>query len=145
MLSDYWSGNSALSAAAQLPDVMRMILFDPSIDIAQLFDTMLADEWSPLQANNPDHLEKARELLHNEMIQTRIVIGSSVTLGSGLSVGYVMYLLRGGALMSSMLSAMPAWRFIDPLPVLGSTGFKDFSTDQESLQSIVNMGQDKTG
>jgi hypothetical protein len=31
---------------------------------------------------------------------------------------YVLWLIRGGVLMGSYLSALPAWRILDPLPVL---------------------------
>jgi len=34
----------------------------------------------------------------------------------------VIWLIRGGALVGSMLSAMPAWQMIDPLPVLHRGG-----------------------
>ncbi len=36
----------------------------------------------------------------------------------GLTVGIVSWLLRGGALLSALLSSMPLWRGFDPLPVL---------------------------
>jgi hypothetical protein len=35
-----------------------------------------------------------------------------------LSAGYLVWCLRGGALVASALSALPAWRSFDPLPVL---------------------------
>ena len=48
----------------------------------------------------------------------RRVTESGVVLSAGLSIGYVIWLVRGGVLVSSMLSALPAWQMIDPLPVL---------------------------
>ena len=59
----------------------------------------------------------------------------------GLSVGYVVWLLRGGVLVSSMLSALPAWQMVDPLPVLSaarprkgtSKGGKDDDASVEGL------------
>ncbi len=48
-------------------------------------------------------------------------IASSIALTTGVSVGYIVWLVRGGVLVSSMLSAMPAWQMIDPLPVLMSS------------------------
>ena len=47
-------------------------------------------------------------------------IASAIALSSGLSIGYVIWLIRGGVLLSSMLSALPAWQMLDPLPVLTS-------------------------
>ena len=39
---------------------------------------------------------------------------------SGVSIGYVVWLVRGGVLMSSMMSALPAWQMVDPMPVLAA-------------------------
>jgi len=69
------------------------------------------------------------------------VVGSSAVVTTGLSVGYVVWLARGGMLLASLLSSMPAWRAIDPLPVLAS--FRDDdedAADDESLDSLVRKG-----
>lgn len=69
------------------------------------------------------------------------VVGSSAVVTTGLSVGYVVWLARGGMLLASLLSSMPAWRAIDPLPVLAS--FRDDdedSADDESLDALVRKG-----
>ena len=69
------------------------------------------------------------------------VVGSSTIVSTGLSVGYVVWLARGGMLVASLLSTMPAWRAIDPLPVLASFRDKDEdSEDDESLDSLVRKG-----
>jgi len=36
----------------------------------------------------------------------------------GLTVGFVSWLLRNGALLSALLSSMPLWRGFDPLPIV---------------------------
>ncbi len=69
------------------------------------------------------------------------MVGSSAVLTTGLSVGYVVWLARGGMLLASLLSSMPAWRAIDPLPVLAS--FRDNDEDEgddESLDALVRKG-----
>ena len=58
-------------------------------------------------------------------------------VSAGFSVGYVVWLARSGILLSSVLTSMPAWRFIDLLPILGSLNFKDEEEDKESLESMV--------
>lgn len=72
------------------------------------------------------------------------LVGGSVGITSGLSVGYLIWLVRGGTLMGSMLSSLPAWRFVDPLPVLG-TLVDDVESDEESLQSMVDGPVSKSG
>jgi hypothetical protein len=45
---------------------------------------------------------------------------SSVTGGSGLllTTGLISWVLRGGALASTLLTTVPLWRGVDPLPLL---------------------------
>ncbi len=80
--------------------------------------------------------DQQRELLEEAYEQSRSAIGRSITLTSGLSVGYLIWLIRGGTLMGSVLSSMPAWRLVDPLPILGSMT-DDFEESEESLESMV--------
>ena len=58
----------------------------------------------------------------------------------GLTVGYVAWTIRGGHLLASILAQMPAWRLIDPLPVLEypvPAAGEPKDRDEETLQSIV--------
>jgi len=66
----------------------------------------------------------------------KIVIGSSAVVSTSLSVGYVIWVLRGGSLLTAFLSAMPAWQAFDPLPVLQSFEKKNEEED-DTLLSIV--------
>jgi hypothetical protein len=72
-------------------------------------------------------------------------VGTTLTFTSGLTVGYVLWTIRGGLLLSSLLAQMPAWRFVDPLVVLDEQGEPDDPHwdrpdqpgEEESLASIV--------
>ncbi len=59
----------------------------------------------------------------------------TIAIGTGtlLSAGTVTWLLRGGALLSSFLWAIPAWRGFDPLPIVTSRadGVIGISPDEE--------------
>jgi hypothetical protein len=50
-----------------------------------------------------------------------LTIGAITGFGA---LGYVLWALRGGALMALALSQLPSWRMIDPLPVLESYAVK---------------------
>ena len=97
----------------------------------------------PLTLINQDHsfvikLNDMREELLMDNENTQKIVGGSLTVSAGFSVGYVVWLARSGVIMSSVLSSLPAWRFIDPLPVLASLQQKDKDDDDdESLESIV--------
>ena len=71
------------------------------------------------------------------------VAGSVFVVSTGLSVGYVLWLLRGGALIASLLSSLPAWRLVDPLPVLGSVGGRAGDEDDDSLEDLVAEDRDQ--
>lgn len=84
-------------------------------------------------------LDRLRESIKSEAELEHRVVGSAVAIGTGLSVGYVIWLLRGGLLVTSLLSSLPAWRYVDPLPVLGRLQGED-EDDDESLESMVRSG-----
>ena len=66
-----------------------------------------------------DNLERAMQ----EREQQAHLLGRVASFsGVALSVGFVAWILRGGALLTSFLVSMPAWRHFDPLPVLSSGG-----------------------
>ena len=66
-----------------------------------------------------DNLERAMEEREH---QARLLGRVASFSGIALSAGFVAWILHGGALLTSFLVSMPAWRHFDPLPVLGSAG-----------------------
>ena len=66
------------------------------------------------------------------------MVGTAVTVSTGLTVGYVVWMIRGGLLLSSLIAQMPAWRLIDPLVVLSGTKDDLFESDEEQEKPGVN-------
>ena len=64
-------------------------------------------------------LDSIREEADERQETEQRFIASTVTVSTAFSVGYVVWLVRGGVLLTSVLSSLPAWRMVDPLPVLG--------------------------
>ncbi|MGB5439036.1 MAG: putative Ig domain-containing protein, partial [Gammaproteobacteria bacterium] len=90
-------------------------------------------------------LDEQRELIHERDYFQHTVVGSTMTVTTGLSVGYVVWMIRGGVLLSSLLSSLPAWRWVDPLPVLASLARdSEDDEDDESLETIVDGGEEET-
>lgn len=85
------------------------------------------------------NLDALHEQLQGTGIERRHVVASSIALSTGMSVGYVIWLIRGGALVGSMLSAMPAWQMIDPLPVLHRGGGRGHSIDMGEEDASVEQ------
>lgn len=89
-------------------------------------------------------LDEVRRELGDIDLDKKMVIGSSTIVSSSLSIGYILWLLRGGVLLSAMLSSLPAWRVIDPLPILhGALESNQADDDDESLQSMIESSEEK--
>ncbi len=87
-----------------------------------------------------DLLDKNRSAFEELKGQEQLVVSSAVALTSGLSIGYIVMLVRGGLLVGSIVSSLPAWTLIDPVPVLQN--FDEGNDDQdESLESLVEDRQ----
>ncbi|MFK7856966.1 MAG: cadherin-like domain-containing protein, partial [Granulosicoccus sp.] len=117
--------------------------FGVDIDSLDLADFMRLSQ-SEISQNTEDFiasLDKQQANLDEQASFAQTIVGSSVGISSGLSVGYLIWLIRGGTLMGSVLSSMPAWRFVDPLPILGSL-VEDIDGDDESLASMVDADGD---
>jgi len=50
--------------------------------------------------------------------QKAIAVGMATGVSVSFAAGYVIWLLRGGSLLASLLAATPLWKSFDPLPVL---------------------------
>jgi hypothetical protein len=72
-----------------------------------------------------------------ELTQMRqVMVGTALTATGGLTVGYVLWMVRGGLLLSSLIAQLPAWKLVDPLTVLDSVQDEE-DEDDESLETIV--------
>ncbi len=92
--------------------------------------------------NLKNSLDDFRKEANMDMQDSEAVIGSAIAVSTGLSVGYVVWMIRGGMLLSSMISSMPAWQLADPLPILKNTRNDDDDDDDESLETIIKNSSD---
>jgi hypothetical protein len=85
-------------------------------------------------------LDRLQEEIESFVGLETMVAGSSIAVTMGLSIGYVIWLTRGGLLLASLLSSLPAWRLIDPIAVLAHLGTddEDDRDEDESLDTIVS-------
>ena len=68
-------------------------------------------------------------LENSDEFDSVFVLQVSTGLGAVLSVGFVSWVLRGGALAATLLSTVPMWRGFDPLPML--MGRRKTNDDEE--------------
>ena len=85
-----------------------------------------------------DELDRLREQTQARAHSEHKIIGVSAVLTGGMSAGYVLWLLRGGVLLSSLLTSLPAWRIVDPLLVLAKRDRRE-EEDEESLETLVEQ------
>jgi len=78
------------------------------------------------------------EVLSEAAIETWVT-GSAVMTGTGLSVGYIVWMIRGGYLMASLMSVLPVWQNVDPLHVLDALA--DDDDDDESLEEMIEKAE----
>ncbi len=88
-------------------------------------------------------LDDMRRQVLDADLQNKIVVGSTVSVTTGVSIGYVLWLIRGSVLLSTVLSSLPAWRLIDPLPVLSGM-LNEEDEDGESLESIIEDSEEES-
>jgi hypothetical protein len=72
-------------------------------------------------------------------IRERLAIGSpevAVSAASLLTVGYLVWNLGSGLLVSTFLSSLPTWSALDVLPVISKSAIDD--EDDESIEQIVD-------
>jgi hypothetical protein len=138
-------GTASPGSQGTLQTVMKAIATRPAALQALLggVATAYGFSWGDLAALESDEyrqqLDRLRDDVAGDIFVDQTVVGSSIAVSTGLSVGYVLWLVRGGVLLSSVLSSLPAWRLIDPLPVLAYVKNRpeDDSGDEDSLESLV--------
>ena len=82
-------------------------------------------------------LDRLRANVQEELNLDRTMTISVAGVSLGLSLVYVLWLIRGGVLMGSYLSALPAWRVLDPLPVLSRVD-DEAEEDDEALDAVTD-------
>ena len=82
-------------------------------------------EEAPLE--NLDHIDttsvlwRSMDQMRDQQPSTmsgRLVVGVAALLVAAVTYAYMIWTIWGGYLVTSLLSMMPGWRFLDPLPVL---------------------------
>lgn len=63
-------------------------------------------------------LDRMHEQISSDSTRSSLVAKASAGLTALVSAGYIIWIIRGSALFASMLSSLPLWGWLDPLPVL---------------------------
>ena len=63
-------------------------------------------------------MDQMRESLDSEVVLPELAMEGLVAATSSFSVGAALWFLRGGYIVASVISALPAWQTFDPIPIL---------------------------
>jgi uncharacterized protein DUF4347/Big-like domain-containing protein/low-density lipoprotein receptor class B len=88
-----------------------------------------------------EDLDRVRDAFQDVTATEQTYLASSVAASTGLSIGYVFWLLRSGVLLTALLSSLPAWQFVNPLLVLDRPEKKKRKNGQEDPEddSVESM------
>ena len=135
------SVNTIVGAQDTTVDTSATSNGDGNVEVVSTFSTH-STAVMDLMAYYAEHAEMWKELddvgtqMQEPLTVETMVIGSSAIAGSLLSVTYVMWLARGGYMLSTLMAQLPAWRLIDPLPVLDR--MTAYSEDDASLEEMLD-------
>jgi VCBS repeat-containing protein len=82
-----------------------------------------------------EKMDQFRQSLDAEMILPELAVEGIVAATSSFSVGAAFWLLRGGYIVASVISALPAWQTFDPIPIL-AYAMKEEGED-ETVESLM--------
>ncbi|MCP4340448.1 MAG: DUF4347 domain-containing protein [Desulfobulbaceae bacterium] len=120
--------NRPSSTSLLLEKYLDQIRFNSDIEYATAFEQLR------------EALDDFKQEAESDTQYYKTVVGSAIAVSTGLSVGYVAWLIRGGMLLSSVLFSMPAWQIADPLPLLAHRGDEENEEDEETLETIISAG-----
>lgn len=122
-----------------------------SVELSQLMNnstshaqTQFADGLTPFDSvclsgamwESANHINE--EVLENISSATGNIVAAASLTGLATAV-YVLWMARGGMLVASVVSAMPAWQSFDPLPILQYTADNmDPDAEDDSIESLLD-------
>ena len=86
-------------------------------------------------------LDNIAEQIEESEFLNELVAGSSLVAATGLTAGYILWMVRGGYLIAMLSSTLPTWATVDPLPVLSAAGWsakRNQNKDDKSLADLVS-------
>jgi hypothetical protein len=131
-----------VAAATPGGDLLADVVKQVEVRLLDLFQLDERSARTPGAEGLGRDLARLRDSLREQdEIQTRTVV--TLTAGSlTVTLAYLIWLIRGGALAASVLSALPAWRLLDPLPILARGDREEDESDEEDDPAIASFSDE---
>ena len=121
-----------LASNHEIGDVLDLPLFLRPASWASTEDQIRAYYGDPLDMTktelSPEFLQQLNRFsdeLGHAMVEQAGGLSLFVDMLKGtalaFSAGFVAWLFRGGTLLAGLLASLPAWRYFDPVPIMGRT------------------------
>jgi Cadherin-like len=139
---------SASSAASSQGNAVASAKFD-GLGLMRIKTTAELAEYSDIARSTlrdkgfVEDVQKVRDEMNQSLRLDRNVVASTTVVSASLSIGYVIWLVRGGALLSSLMASLPAWRMVDPLPILANMSEGEDQSDDDSLDAMIDKHKAK--
>ena len=117
--------------------------FKAAIGSLSGFDFTLSDTLAIEDLVPYGHLLSLQDQISSSLSARKAAFGTAV-LGSAVTASYVVWSVRGGYLFATLITAAPAWKVFDPLPVLNMMPGQKKPKDDESLEELVKQSNDST-
>ncbi len=140
--SDDFSGAAEPSlnygANALAPRTLPPLIREVATQVAETMEDGLTFVLDTMMWQDLDELKRQVEH-HGD--QLPVIAGSTAGVSTVVTAGYVLWTIRGGWLVSSLLAQMPAWQLVDPLLVLETLRDEDLLDDEgrEEDQQVEQM------
>ena len=136
--------------------VSQLVISDELLEVGSEFSMGVAVD-ALLHARNPKEsmeTEMLRELLQVDLEQAVVwhqwdalqenmetspilyVVGSAGSAAGVISVGYLLWIIRGSTVITVLTSSLPSWRMVDPAAIL--TAYRS-SIDDDDDDSVEGM------
>jgi|CXWL01.1.fsa_nt_gi hypothetical protein len=99
----------ALNLLHEAADQLRTLAQSPEIPVT--LSELIVKELDAMTASLEDAMQGRQD-------EDTLVAATAAGVSVVLSAGYLVWVVRGGWLVASLMATMPAWRSFDPLPVL---------------------------
>jgi hypothetical protein len=119
-----------------LPPLEMGLLIQSSDPQLTKFEGSAPADWSITSAFNDESSLKSQQ-----KEQFTVLLDSAQMGGIVFSVGVVWWASRVTGMIGSLLASMPAWRQLDPLPVVGRDDDKDKDKDEDDWQTEQDRNQ----
>jgi hypothetical protein len=78
-------------------------------------------------------------------LRLRMWAGTASVISGGLSLACFLWIARGGSLLSGLLSSIPTWKVIDPLPILDQLGNAAAALKRNEDNGLESLIKDAAG